>query len=151
MPSPDDHNSYVIASFRRDGGKVGGPYAGLDLLLLHHTGAKSGTERVSPLLYWRATAVSVAVLASSFGADRHPAWYINLLAHPLTTVEIGRETWQVRARVATTDERAQLLDRMKKTTPGVAHALHRTSRTIPVVILERRAVASGRHLGEQEC
>ncbi len=140
MPSINDHNGDVIASFRRDGGKVGGPYAGLDLLLLHHTGSKSGTQRVVPLLYWSATTASVAVLASNFGADRHPAWYTNLLAHPLTTVEIGRETWKVHARVATPHERVELLDRMKNTTPGVAHALHRTSRSIPVVILERLAV-----------
>jgi len=137
MPSADEQNSDVIVAFRRDGGKVGGPYAGLDLLLLHHIGAKSGAERVTPLLYWPATAASVAVLASNFGADRHPAWYTNLLANPLATVEIGREAWTVRARIATTDERVDLLDHMTTTTPGVAHALHRTQRSIPVVILER--------------
>jgi deazaflavin-dependent oxidoreductase (nitroreductase family) len=92
-----------------------------------------------PLLYWPAIGAGVAVLASNFGADRHPAWYTNLLAHPITTVEIGRETWKVRARVATSDERVELLAQMKETTPGVAQAVHRTARSIPVVFLERLA------------
>jgi len=132
--SPDRE---VVAAFRRNGGKVGGAFGDSDLLLLHHTGAKTGDQYVTPLLYWTVGADSVAVLASNYGAPRHPGWYYNLLAHPDTVVEIGKETWPVRAHVATTDERQRILDHMKRTTRGVAAAANRTRRELPVVVLRR--------------
>lgn len=135
MPASPDRE--VVAAFRRNGGKVGGAFGDSDLLLLHHTGAKTGAQYVTPLLYWTVGADSVAVLASNYGAPRHPAWYHNLLAHPDTVVEIGNETWPVRADAATTDERQRILDHMKRTTRGVAAASNRTRRELPVVVLRR--------------
>jgi deazaflavin-dependent oxidoreductase (nitroreductase family) len=127
----------VVAAFRRNGGKVGGAFDGSDLLLLHHAGAKTGAEYVTPLLYWTLGADAVAVLASNYGAARHPAWFHNLLARPDTIVEIGGETWRVRARAAATDERQRILDHMKRITPGVAAASDRTQRELAVVLLQR--------------
>ena len=90
MARPNDFNSKIIAEFRANGGAVGGPFAGSDILLLHHTGARTGTERVSPLAFQRigrlvcanGKAESFAVFASKAGAPENPAWYHNLLAHP---------------------------------------------------------------------
>ena len=82
MPDIDAGNSQLIAEFRARNGAVSGQVAGLPLLLLHQLGAKSATERVTPLAYWQITATTVAVLASSFGSPWHPAWYHNPLAHP---------------------------------------------------------------------
>jgi len=91
MARPNDFNSKIIAEFRASGGTVGGPFAGSDILLLHHTGARTGTERVSPLAFQR-VGESLAVFASKAGAPQNPAWYHNLLAHPDASVEVGTET-----------------------------------------------------------
>jgi deazaflavin-dependent oxidoreductase (nitroreductase family) len=104
--------------------------------LLHHVGAKSGSERVTPLAFWSVSDNAVVVLASNRGAPRHPDWYYNLVAHPTTTVEIGAETWSVRARVAGAEEHRKVTDRLVAESPSVAAAVRRTSRQIPVVILE---------------
>lgn len=133
---PSSVNCRVIGEFRARGGAVGGGLQGLDLLLLHHAGARSGAERVTPLAYWPVTDRSVAVVASNFGAPRHPAWYYNLLAHPAATAEIGSATWAVRARVAAPGERRDLLQRISRQNPSVAAAVSRTPRAIPVVILD---------------
>jgi deazaflavin-dependent oxidoreductase (nitroreductase family) len=106
------------------------------LLLSHHVGAKSGSERVTPLAYWPVTDNAVVVLASNRGAPRHPDWYYNLVANPTTTAEIGAETWTVRARVAAPEERRALIDRLMAETQSVAAAVGHTSREIPVVILD---------------
>jgi deazaflavin-dependent oxidoreductase (nitroreductase family) len=110
--------------------------SGLSLLLLHHVGAKSGAERVTPLAYWRIGNGAVAVLASNYGAPRHPGWYHNLLAHPTTTAEIGADTWSVRARVAPSDERRRLIAEIAARTPSVAATVKAAQRPIPVVILD---------------
>jgi deazaflavin-dependent oxidoreductase (nitroreductase family) len=86
--------------------------------------------------FWSVSDNAVAVLASNRGAPRHPDWYYNLVAHPTTTVEIGAETWSVRAPVAAPEERRNLTDRLVAESPSVASAVSRTSRQIPVVILE---------------
>jgi deazaflavin-dependent oxidoreductase (nitroreductase family) len=125
----------VISEFRARGGVVNG-LQDLTLLLLHHVGAKSGSERVTPLAFWLFSDNAVVVLASNRGAPRHPDWYFNLVAHPTTTVEIGAETWSVRARVAAPGERRKMTDRLVAESPSVASAVGRTSRQIPVVILE---------------
>jgi deazaflavin-dependent oxidoreductase (nitroreductase family) len=90
MSRPDPLDQQVIAEFRARGGVVGAT-SDLSVLLLHNIGAKSRTERVTPLAYWPVSADSVAVLASSRGAATHPHWYHNLIANPMTTVEIGPE------------------------------------------------------------
>ena len=78
---------------------------------MHHFGAKSGSERVTPLAFWSVSDNAVAVLASNRRAPRHPDWYYNLVAHPTTTVKLG-QTWSVRARVAAPEERRKMTDRL---------------------------------------
>ncbi len=131
----DTFDEQVISEFRTSGGVVSG-LQDLSLLLLHHFGAKSGTERVTPLAFWSVGDNAVVVLASNRGAPRHPDWYYNLLAHPTTTVEIGTETWSVQARVAAPEERHAVTDRLVTQSPPVASAVGRTSRQRPVVMLE---------------
>jgi deazaflavin-dependent oxidoreductase (nitroreductase family) len=106
------------------------------MLLLHHTGARSGTERVSPLAFqW--VGESFAVFASKAGAPENPAWYHNLLAHPDAAVEVGTDTVQVRARVAQPAERDVLWDRQKQRRPGFAqYEVKAAPRRIPVVVLD---------------
>jgi len=114
-----------------------GPAPGdLTILQLHHVGARSSTKRVTPLAYWPISDTSVAVLASNFGAARHPAWYHNLLAHPAAVVEIDGARWAVSARVASADERKQLIDDIARSNGSVLAAINKTSRKIPVVLLE---------------
>ena len=109
---------------------------GLSILQLHHVGAKSGSKRVTPLAYWPVSDTSVAVLASNYGAARHPSWYHNLIAQPLAVVEIDGDWWTVNARVAPPAERALLIDRIARSSTAVTAAISRTSRRIPVVVLE---------------
>jgi len=131
-----DFNSKIIEEFRASGGKVGGRFAGSDILLLHHTGARSGTERVSPLAYQR-VGESFAVFASKAGGPQHPAWYHNLLAHPETTIEAGTEPIKVRARVAEPAERDVIWARQKERAPHFAQYEEKAApRRIPVVVLE---------------
>jgi len=139
MSDPNDWNRQVIEEFRANEGKVGGMFAGMPLLLLHHKGAKTGTERVNPLAYQRLDDNSVAVFASKGGAPTNPDWYHNLVANPDTTVEIGTESIPVRARVAESDERERIWSKQKAATPQFAEYEDKTTgvRTIPVVVLEK--------------
>jgi deazaflavin-dependent oxidoreductase (nitroreductase family) len=130
-------NDKVIDEFRANEGRVGGPFEGAPLLLLHHIGAKSGTERVTPMMY-QAVGDDLAVFASYAGEDVHPAWYHNLLANPDVTAEVGTETVALRARDLPADERAPIWEKQKADYPGFAGYEQKTSRTIPVVLLERR-------------
>ena len=100
MPDFDEINAAVIEEYRANGGALGGPFAGETLILLHHIGAKSGIERVSPLAYV-AEGDRMFVVASKAGLPENPAWFYNLLAHPDVTVELGTETFPVRAVVIT--------------------------------------------------
>jgi deazaflavin-dependent oxidoreductase (nitroreductase family) len=137
MTETTDFNSKIIAEFRTTGGKVGGPFAGGDMLLLHHTGAHTGTERVSPLAYQQ-VGESFAVFASKAGAPTNPAWYHNLLAHPDTTIEVGAETVRVRARVAEPAERDVIWERQMQRAPRFAEYEQKAApRKIPVVVLDR--------------
>jgi deazaflavin-dependent oxidoreductase (nitroreductase family) len=137
MTEAADFNDKIIAEFRATGGKVGGPFAGSDMLLLHHTGARTGTERVSPLAYQR-VGESFAVFASKAGAPTNPAWYHNLLAHPETTIEADGETLRVRARVAEPAERDVIWARQIQRTPHFTEYERKAApRKIPVVVLDR--------------
>jgi deazaflavin-dependent oxidoreductase (nitroreductase family) len=135
------HDDEVIAAFRAAGGDVGGAYGGMPMLLMHHRGARSGVERVSPLVHWRVSDTTLAVLASNFGSDSHPSWYYNLLAHPITTIELGASTWTIEARVASEQLRAELLTHMRRASPSVEQAVRRTDRSIPVVVLDLKTQA----------
>ncbi len=135
-PAANDFNGKIIAEFRANDGKVGGPFAGTDMLLLHHTGARSGAERVSPLAFQRVGG-SYAVFASKAGAPDNPAWFHNLVVHPDTVVEVGEGTVQVRARVAQPAERDVIWERQKERNPGFAdYEVKAAPRTIPVVVLD---------------
>jgi len=135
-PEVTDFNGKIIAEFRANGGKVGGPFHGSDMLLLHHTGARSGRVRVSPLAFqW--VGDSLAVFASKAGAPDHPAWFYNLVAHPDTTVEVGPRTVRVRARLAQPTERDVIYSRQKRRNPVFAqHEAKAAPRRIPVVVLD---------------
>jgi deazaflavin-dependent oxidoreductase (nitroreductase family) len=130
-------NDQIIDEFRANEGRVGGPFEGAPLLLLHHIGAKSGAERVTPMMY-QAVGDDLAVFASYAGEDVHPAWYHNLLANPDVTAEVGTDTVALRARDLPADERAPIWEKQKADYPGFAGYEQKTSRTIPVVLLERR-------------
>jgi deazaflavin-dependent oxidoreductase (nitroreductase family) len=131
----ENWNDKIIEEFRASGGKVGGPFEGAPLLLLHTTGARSGQERVNPMMY-RRDGDRLAVYASKAGADTNPDWFHNLRANPRVTVEIGTETRTVLARIAEPDERERLWSAQKKEYPGFADYETKTKRRIPVVILE---------------
>ncbi|HTS97779.1 MAG TPA: nitroreductase family deazaflavin-dependent oxidoreductase [Streptosporangiaceae bacterium] len=133
---PEDFNSKIIEEFRASGGKVGGPFAGAPLLLLHTTGARSGQERVNPVMY-QAIGDGFAVFASKAGAPDNPDWYHNLIANPRVRAEVGTETIELTARVADEQARAPIWAEWKKANPGFADYEQRTARQIPVVLLER--------------
>jgi deazaflavin-dependent oxidoreductase (nitroreductase family) len=130
-----DWNYRIIEEFRANGGKVGGQFEGAPLLLLHTTGARSGQERVSPMMY-QDLGGPVAVFASKAGAPTNPDWYHNVVANPEVTAEIGTETRRFRARVATGDERERIWSKQKQDYPGFADYESKTAREIPVVVLE---------------
>ena len=130
-----DWNQGVIEEFRANGGKVGSMFEGRSLLLLHHVGARTGTRRVTPLAY-QDVGRDYAVFASKAGADTNPDWYQNLVANPRTEVEVGTETVRVIARVAQGDERDRIWSRQKRDYSQFAEYEARTSRVIPVVVLE---------------
>jgi len=134
MSEMSDFNQKVIDEFRANGGKVEA-FPANNLVLLHHTGAKSGQERVSPLAYQLVDG-GYAIFASKAGAPDNPAWYHNLQANPKATIEVGTETIPVTARVADPAEREPIWTRQKQDQPGFAEYEQKTTRQIPVVILE---------------
>lgn len=127
----------LIADFRANGGQVtSGPFAGRPVLLLTTTGAQSGEPRLAPLVYSR-DGDHYVIVASKGGAPTHPAWYHNLVAHPVVTVEVGGEAFEARARVTEGAERHRLFAQRIATSPNFADYQRRTARVIPVVVLER--------------
>lgn len=133
-----DFNDQVIAEFRANHGQVGGPFEGAALLLLHSTGAKSGQERVHPMMYL-ADGERYLVFASKAGAPDNPDWYHNVKANPEARVEVGDDTVDVRAEEVTGVERDLLYAKQASVHPGFAEYEAKTSRTIPVVALVPRA------------
>ena len=138
MSDNNDWNAQIIAEFRENGGKVGGPFEGAPMILVRHTGAKSGTERVTPLMY-RPDGERMVIFASKAGAPDNPDWYYNLVANPDTTVEIGTETdVAVRATVLQGDERERIWSAQKAEVPQFAeYDVSSGDRVIPVIALER--------------
>jgi len=135
MGDRQDWNKKIIEEFRANQGKVGGMFEGTPILLLHHTGAKSGKVRVNPLAY-QANGNRLVVFASKGGAPTNPDWFHNLKANPRATVEVGTETRDVRARIAEGEEREKIWSRQKEIMPGFAGYETKTTRQIPVIILE---------------
>lgn len=132
----NDWNAAIIEEFRANDGRVGGMFEGRSLLLLHHTGARTGTRRVTPLAY-QDLVDGYAVFASKAGADTNPDWYHNVVANPGTEVEVGTETIRVRARVTSGAERDRIWSRQKRDYPQFEEYESKTSRVIPVIVLER--------------
>ena len=133
----ENWNEKIITEFRENGGRVGGSFEGAPLLLLHSTGAKTGAERVTPMMYLD-TDGGWAVFASYAGRDDNPAWYHNLRANPEASVEIGTERVDVRARELAPEERAPVWEEQKRRYAGFADYERKTTRTIPVLLLTRR-------------
>lgn len=136
MSDPNNWNENVINEFRANAGKVGGPFEGMTLLLLHTIGAKSGEERVNPVACV-ADGESLVIIASKGGAPTNPDWYYNILAEPLVTVEVGTEKFKAKAVPAPEPDRTRLFNRMVEKAPGFADYQKKTTRVIPVIVLTR--------------
>ncbi len=134
MPTSFDQS--VIDEFRANGGKVGGPFEGGDLLLLTTTGARSGASRTTPLGYVR-HGDSLLVVGSNLGGPRHPGWYYNLLAHPVVRVEVGTSSFEALAVPAEGARREELFAYVVRAVPGYGDYQERTRRPLPVVVLGR--------------
>ncbi len=136
MSQVKDWNKGVIEEFRANAGKVGGPMEGRPLLLLHHRGAKTGQERVNPVVYLT-EGEDFVIFASKGGHPTNPDWYQNLVVNPDATIEVGTETPSVRARVPKRDERDRYWTEIKERIAGFAEYEDKTDRVIPAVVLER--------------
>ena len=129
-------NAGIVEQFRASGGQVGGDFAGWPLLLITHRGAKSGKEYTTPLVYTRDDD-KLVIIASKGGAPEDPQWFRNLQANPDITVELGPETYAARARIAEGEERDRLFRAQADLMPNFDEYATKTTRTIPVVVLER--------------
>ena len=135
----NEFNKSVIDEFRANAGMIANPmFDGMSVILLHHRGAKTGTERVTPLVYQDLNDGRRAIFASMAGAPNNPAWYHNLVANPETTVEVGSDTIAVTATVADSTSREPIWQRQKQQAPQFAEYEAATDRTIPVVLLSPR-------------
>ncbi|MGO9821742.1 MAG: nitroreductase family deazaflavin-dependent oxidoreductase [Solirubrobacteraceae bacterium] len=132
-----EYNAKVVAEFRANEGRVGGTWEDIPLLLLHHTGAKSGVHRVNPIAYLP-NDPGYLIWAANGGAPNNPDWYHNLNAHPDTQIEVGTETIDVKAEVPSGEERERLFARAAKRYPQLAEAASNTQRVIPMIILTPR-------------
>jgi deazaflavin-dependent oxidoreductase (nitroreductase family) len=135
---PNDYNTKIIEEFRATGGRVGGPWAGITLILIHHTGAKSGIERVSPVAYSLRGEDRFAIWAANGGSPAHPNWYYNLKAEPRIKVEVGTQTFTVLAEELDDTARAELWPKLAAQYPQLGETQARTSRQIPVFLLTRQ-------------
>jgi deazaflavin-dependent oxidoreductase (nitroreductase family) len=136
MTEVEDWNAGIIREFRANGGKVGGQFEGAPLLLLTTTGARSGKERVNPMMYLP-EGERLYVFASKAGAPTNPDWYHNLVAHPRARVEVGTDRFDVDAVVVTGPERDRVYAEQASRYPGFAEYQEKTERVIPVVALDR--------------
>ena len=137
MSDTDEFNRRNIEEFRANHGRLGGQFEGAPVLLLHSNGARSGKERVSPMMYLD-DGDRFLVFASAAGADRNPAWYWNLLAHPDVDIEVGDDTIEVHAVELHGEERDAKYAVQAERYPGFAEYQRKTTRTIPVLALVRR-------------
>ncbi len=136
MSTVNQFNLDLIEEFRANGGKVTGRFEGRPLLLMTSTGAKSGQPRTMPLVYTTA-GDNLVIIASKGGSDANPDWYHNLVANPEATVELPGETFRVRARQTEEEERRRLYDAQAALMPAFADYEKKTTREIPLFVLER--------------
>ncbi len=132
--SPQDFNARIIEEFHANKGVVGGMFDGTTLLLLHHVGAKTGKDRINPLVYDR-DGDRYVIFASKAGAPTNPDWYHNLKAHPHVSIEVGTDTIDVVAAEAAGEERERLFGAQVKRSPNFAEYQEKTDRLIPVIVL----------------
>jgi deazaflavin-dependent oxidoreductase (nitroreductase family) len=133
---PTDWNQKIIEEFRANGGKVGGYFEGAHMILIHHIGARSGTERVNPVTYLP-DGDDMIIAATKSGAPTNPNWYYNLKEHPRIAVEVGTATFRVEATEVTGEERDELWGRLVELRPGFAAYETKTSRSFPMFRLTR--------------
>jgi deazaflavin-dependent oxidoreductase (nitroreductase family) len=142
MPDFNDRNQGIITEFRADEGRVGGPFAGAPMILVHNVGRTSGKEYINPLVYLPGEGEddSLYIFASKGGAPTHPDWYRNLIAAGQATVEVGTSTFQVTVTELTGDERDRVYAEQVKHMPGFGDYEKKAEgiRTIPVLQLKRR-------------
>jgi deazaflavin-dependent oxidoreductase (nitroreductase family) len=131
-----EFNKKVIDEFRSSGGNVGGQFKGAPMIIVTHTGAKSGKSYTTPLVYTKDGSRYV-IIASKAGAPKNPSWYHNLVAHPEVTLEIGAEKFKARAKEVKGEERDRLFAAQAKMMPQFNDYASKTSRKIPVFVLER--------------
>ncbi|WP_433604035.1 nitroreductase family deazaflavin-dependent oxidoreductase [Dactylosporangium sp. CA-139114] len=131
-----DWNTQIIEEFRANGGKVGGRFEGGTLLLIHHRGARTGTERVNPVAYLP-DGDRMVIVASAAGADKNPDWYHNLKANPDTTAEVGTETVDVHAEEILGEDYTATWERLVARMPGFDDYRKKTTRRIPLFALTR--------------
>lgn len=136
MSEHNDWNKNVIEDFRANGGRVGGFFKNATLLLLHTTGAKSGLERVNPVMCLPDDD-KIIIIASKAGAPTHPDWYYNLRAHPEVTVELGCEQFQALATITEEPERTKLYNKVAAKYENFLDYKQKTTRVIPVITLTR--------------
>jgi deazaflavin-dependent oxidoreductase (nitroreductase family) len=132
--TPKDFNSQVIDEFRANGGKAGGMFEGMPLVLVHNVGAKSGKEYVTPLVYL-ADGDDIVIFASKAGAPENPGWYHNLKAEPNVSIEVGDQKLDVLATEATGDERDRLYSAQEVAQPQFSGYAEKTDRKIPAIVL----------------
>jgi deazaflavin-dependent oxidoreductase (nitroreductase family) len=135
---PGGWNQKIIEEFRSNAGKVGGTFEGAGMVLIHHIGARTGTERVNPVVYLP-DGDDMIIAATKGGSPTNPDWYHNLKSHPDITVEVGTETFPVQAREVTGAERDELWRRLVEMRPGFAEYETKTSRLFPMFRLTRRS------------
>ena len=135
---PDNWNQPIIEEFRANDGKVGGYFAGASMILIHAIGARSGIERVNPVVYLP-DGEDMVIAATKGGSPTNPDWYHNLKAHPRIQVEVGTETFPVEATEVTGAERDELWRRFVELRPGFAEYEKKTTRVIPLFRLQRVA------------
>jgi deazaflavin-dependent oxidoreductase (nitroreductase family) len=133
-----DYNAKIIKEFRANQGRVGGPWAGTTLILVHHIGARSGSERITPLGCFSQGDGRFVIVASSGGSPVHPDWYYNLTANPRISVEVGAQTFTVLADELTGAARAELWPALVAKYPTLGEHQARTTRQFPVFILTRQ-------------
>ena len=133
-----DRNASVISEFRANHGKVGGYFEGAPILIVHHTGARTGKARLNPVMYLK-DGERYLVFASKGGDDHNPDWYHNLKAHPEVAIEVGDEVIDVRAEEVKGPERDRLYAKQASLYPQFAEYQRKTKRVIPVVAFYPRA------------
>lgn len=138
MAVPNEFNQKIIDEFRANDGKVGGPFAGMQMILLTTTGAKSGEKTTTPLVY-SPDGKSMVVIASMGGAPKNPAWYHNIKAHKDVIVDIGSGEFAAEAVEALGDTRDALYAAQAAKYPAFAEYEKKTTRRIPVIVISAKA------------